>query len=251
MPSKIFPEMRGRPVKDVPAVILPLLVSMLALQIGWGMVQAPPVASPVILAAPPPPERLRLYALGDPVALSRPLMLRLQSFDNQPGVSIPYRQLDYQTVRAWLEAILMLDEHSHYPLFAASHLYSGVPDGARQRLMLDFVHRKYLEDPAKRWPAMTHVVYIARHRLRDLSLALRYARALTDHAREPGMPIWASQMQAWVLEDMGESEAAQILLGGLIGNGAVRDPRELAFLKQRLRLMEKNPAPQPDRPSLK
>lgn len=250
MPPIIFSRERGRPVGDVPAVIPLLLALLLALQIGWRMAQAPPLASPVALAAPPPPARLRLYALGDPVALSRPLMLRLQVFDNQPGISIPYLQLDYQAVRAWLEAILALDGRSHYPLFAASRLYSGVPDAARQRLMLDFVYRNYLEDPLGRWPAMTHAVFVARHRLRDLPLALRYARALTDHAHEPGMPWWASQMQAWVLEDMGEREAAQILLGGLIEHGASRDPRELAFLKRRLHLMDKNPAPPADRSSL-
>lgn len=165
-------------------------------------------------------------------------MLWLQAFDNQPGISIPYRELDYQTVIAWLEEILALDARGQYPLFAASRLYSEVPDEARQRMMLEFVFRKFLEDPDRRWPALAHAVYMAKHRLQDLPLALRYARALTDHVTATNVPFRARQMQYWVLEDLGELEDARILLGGLLDSGTIKDPHELMFLRQRLQELE-------------
>ncbi len=36
-------------------------------------------------------------------------------------------------------------------------------------------------------------------------------------------------MDIFVLEDMGETEAAQIVIGGLLENGQVTDPHEFRF----------------------
>ena len=44
------------------------------------------------------------------------MTLYLQAFDNQPGVSIPFRDLDYRRVTQWLETILALDAAGQYPL---------------------------------------------------------------------------------------------------------------------------------------
>ena len=37
-----------------------------------------------------------------------------------------------------------------------------------------------------------------------------------------------------VLEDMGELEAARVLIGGLLHDGRLRDAHEIRFLEQRL-----------------
>ena len=233
-----FTQAKNRPLKDVPIVVLVLLAVTLALQIVWHVTRPPRIATTSALPAPSPPVTLQMFSLGDRIALSKMLMLRLQAFDNQPGISIPYRDLDYQTVCAWLDEILALDGRGQYPLFAASRLYSEVPDKARQRLMLEFVYRKFLADPDRRWPALAHAVYMARHRLQDLPLALRYARALTGHVTSANVPYWVRQMQAWLLEDMGELEDARILLGGLVESGTIKDPHELLFLRRRLQRLE-------------
>ena len=52
------------------------------------------------------------------------------------------------------------------------------------------------------------------------------------------MPLWAKQMEIFILEDMNELEAAKIMLGGLLQSGTVRDPAELRFLKERLDELE-------------
>lgn len=166
-------------------------------------------------------------------------MLWLQSFDYQPGISIPLRELDYARLVDWLRAILTLDPSSHYPLLAASRLYAEVPDPERQRRVLRFVYESFLEAPNDRWQWLAHAVFVARHRLRDLDLALAYARALaerTDPARVPG---WARQMRIFVLEERGELEAAKVLLGGLIDSGEVKDEAELRFLHRRLDQIER------------
>ena len=98
--------------------------------------------------------------------------------------------------------------------------------------MLDFVHRAFLDDPATRWPWLAHGAIVARHRLKDPQLALRYAEDLSAHAgRAAG---WARQMRIFLLDDLGEKEQAQILLGALLESGEVSDAGELHFLAARL-----------------
>jgi hypothetical protein len=112
----------------------------------------------------------------------------------------------------------------------ASELYAQVPDAARIRTMLDFVHRAYLDDPQGRWRWLAHAAIMAKHRLHDLPLALQYAREIAAHS--PDAPAWARQMQIFVLEDMGEFQAAQIFLGGLLASGTVTDRHEQILLQE-------------------
>ncbi len=232
-----------RPVQQVPGVTLAVLLLGLVLQLGWHHSLPPAQASADELPGTPATGLLTIASLGDPVALSKFLNLWLQVFDNQPGISIPFRELDYHKVRGWLQASLDLDPAGHYPLLAAARLYSEVPDPDRQRLMLDFIYKKFLESPNTRWRWLAHSVLIARHRLEDLPLALKYAKALADKATGARVPHWAQQMDIFVLEDMGETEAAQIVIGGLLANGQVTDPHEFRFLSGQLeRLQGKAPA---------
>ena len=230
---------RERSWKVVPKGVLAAMGLALALQIGWHALQPPPVAVAEDLSAPPPQLVLRASSLGDPVFLSYALLLRLQAFDNQPGLSIPFRDLDYSKVIDWLDASLDLDSASQYPLLLAATVYAQVPDDQKRRAMLDFVFRRFFDDPTHRWPWLAHASVMARHRLDDLPLALKFAQALADHSSDPSVPSWARQMHIFLREDMGEHEAAKILLGGLLASGTVQDPHEIAFLMERLDALDR------------
>ncbi|MDP2241541.1 MAG: hypothetical protein Q8K18_15440 [Burkholderiales bacterium] len=221
-----------RAISQVPRPALILLAAALALQIGWQALQPKPVARAETLAAPAPLPVLNAVSLGEPIALAQWLTLYLQAFDNQPGISIPFMDLDYPRVIRWLDTILGLDPLTEYPLMIAAQLYAQVPVEAKQRLMFDFVHRKFLEDPDRRWRWLAQCAILAKHRLNDRALALQYAEDITRHARAASG--WARQMRIFILEDMGEVESATVLLGGLLAGGEVTDPREIHFLTQRL-----------------
>ena len=216
----------------MPWPITLVLAAALCIQIAWQAATPQPVARAAALGAPPPAPSLRVAALGDPIALGSALSLYLQAFDNQPGISVPYRELDYAAVEAWLDAALALDPRGQYPLMMAAHLYGQVSDAPRQRIMLDFVHRKFLEDPNRRWRWLAHAALVAKHGLHDTPLALRYADDIARHAGSA--QSWARQMRIFILEDMGEREAATVLLGGLLASGEVTDPAEVRFLTERL-----------------
>nr|VFJ94545.1 MAG: hypothetical protein BECKH772A_GA0070896_100735 [Candidatus Kentron sp. H]VFJ95528.1 MAG: hypothetical protein BECKH772B_GA0070898_100775 [Candidatus Kentron sp. H]VFK01772.1 MAG: hypothetical protein BECKH772C_GA0070978_100725 [Candidatus Kentron sp. H] len=161
-------------------------------------------------------------------------MLWLQAFDNQPGMSIPFRALDYDRIREWLARILALDPRGQYPLLVASRLYAQVPVPDKQRAMLAFVYERFFDDPNRRWPWLAHGVILARYRLNDLSLALKYATALTNHATDPHVPYWVRGMTITLLEEMGEIESARVLIGKLIKHGTLTDSNEIRFLERGL-----------------
>lgn len=224
-----------RTVSQVPKPVLGLLVVSFCLQVAWQALQPKPSARAEALPALAMPAVLKVLSLDEPIAAAQLLTLYLQAFDNQPGISIPFRDLDYPQVASWLDTILALDPAGQYPLLMASQLYAQVPVESKQRLMLEFVHRKFLEDPNRRWRWLAHSTIMAKHRLKDQALAFRYAQDLARFSR--AAPSWARQMHIFILEDMGEVESATIVLGGLLASGQVSDPQEIHFLTQRLEQM--------------
>lgn len=170
--------------------------------------------------------------------MSRVAMLYLQAFDLGGGNATPYQRLDYDRLVGWLRAILALDPLSEYPLFSAARLYAEVPDPVRSRVALEFVYEEFLKDPNRRWQWLAHAALLAKHRLGDLPLARRYASALERHTTAANVPLWARQMEVFILEDMNELEAARIMLGGLLASGELQDPAEARFLQRRLEALE-------------
>jgi hypothetical protein len=230
-----------RSLGAVPRGILWLLAAALAAQLWWHAQGPQPEARAADLPPAPHAGVLRTASFGEPVAAAQMLLLYLQAFDNQPGISLPFANLDYPRVMAWLEAALRLDNRTGYPLMMASQLYGQVPDPAKQRAMCDFVHARFLEAPDLRWRWLAHCAIMAKHRLHDPGLALRYAADITRHAG--GASGWARQMQVFILEDLGETESARVLLGGLLANDEVQDPAELHFLTERLKALEMSKKP--------
>jgi hypothetical protein len=225
-----------RTIGEVPRWVLVLLVTTFCAQVTWQALQPRPNARAEALGAPPAPALLRPLALGEPIALAQLLTLYLQAFDNQPGVSVPFLELDYARITAWLATILELDPVGQYPLLMAAQIYPQVPDEAKQRRMCQFVREQFDRDPNRRWRWLAHCAIMAKHRLRDVRLALSYAEAITQGASHASG--WARQMRIFILEDLGETEAAKVLLGGLLASGEVADPREIQFLMKRLKELE-------------
>lgn len=212
--------------RAAPTWVVALVAAALGAQLAWHAGSGPSHAGSEALPPAPRAAALRLASFGETPAAARLSMLYLQAFD--------LRTLDYSRLTAWLRALLELDPRGPYPLFTAARVYAEIPDPARSRLMLEFVYEQFLLDPNRRWPWLAHAALLAKHRLHDLPLARRYAAAIDRHTTAADVPLWARQMEIFILEDMNEIEAARIMLGGLLASGKITDPAEAAFLKQRL-----------------
>jgi hypothetical protein len=225
-----------RPLSRIPHAVIALLIAALLLQVTWHAQRAPSIAAAPPLPPAPSMPALKLASLGEPIALSKLLMLYVQGRDEQA-----WRALDYGRLRDWLGDALDLDPRSQAPLLAASEVYGAVNDPQRVRVMLDFVYQRFGEDPNRRWPWLAHAVLVARHRLHDPPLARRYAQALRTEARGPDVPAWAHQLELFILDDMGQRDSERALIGAMLHNGQVSDPRELRFLARRLDALDAQP----------
>lgn len=230
----MFQSNSQRSLRSVPIWIWLLLFASTLVQFAYHAILPKAAASAENLGRPYSNEVLQIQSLGEPITLGKTVMLWLQSFDNQPGISVPFTSLDYDHVTAWLDSSLTLDPKAQYPLLAAARLYAEVPDPRRQRQMLDFVFERFSADPERRWPWLAHAAVVAKHRLHDSALALKYARALADTSITAPIPSWARHMDLILLEEAGERETVKILIGGLIASGKLASPQELHFWEQRL-----------------
>ena len=229
-----------KPLSSVPLIVSVLIAVMLACQIVFHYFLPAKQVFAESLSEPPALEFLHLYSLGDAVASSKFEMLSLQAFDNQSGISLSFRDLDYHALTAWLGSILTLDPQSQYPLLSASRVYGNVADTERQRIIIQFVAEEFRKDPEQRWPWLAHAIYLAKHKLKDLPLALELAQTLRQYAKQA--PPWARQMEIFLMDDMGETEAVKVLIGGLLESGRITDENELRFLLYRLQLIEEREA---------
>lgn len=223
----------------VPAAVLALLAVALAAQVAWQTARRADASAASDLPPPPSVQALRLASLGEPAALARLTMVWLQAFDSRSDNAIPYQRLDYTRLVGWLRAVLATDPRSEYPLFMAARVYAENPDPSKMRQVLEFIADEFVADPLRRWPALAHAALLAKHRLHDLALARRYAAAIQRLADDDSVPLWARQMETFILEDMNELEAARVMLGGLLAAGRIRDPGERRFLQQRLEALER------------
>ena len=228
-----------RPLRAVPAWLWGLLAAALAAQLA--LHAATPRSGDRAEDLPPAPSAavLRLASFGEPEALARIVMLYLQAFDLGGNNSLPYRRLDYGRLIGWLKSIVALDPRSQYPLFCAARVYADTPDPTRMRQMLEFIYGEFFADPNRRWPWLAEAALLAKHELKDLPLARRYAAAIDRYTTAPDVPLWARQMEIFILEDMNELDAARIMLGGLLASGKITDPGELRLLRRRLEELER------------
>jgi len=228
---------KDRPVRDVPRPVKVLLILSLGLQLLWHSMQDPVVARAEDLAAPLSARTYVMSSFGEPIAAAKFLNLWLQAFDNQPGASISFHQLDYHRLTQWLDTILELDERGHYPMLVAARVYGSIKDVEKQRIMMEYIFFKFNEDPDKYWRWLAHAVITAKHEIRDFDLALKYANALAEQTGS-SVPYWAKDMKIIVLEDMGEVDAAKGLVKALIDSGEITDPYELKFLVDKIAVLE-------------
>lgn len=228
-----------RPLGSVPAGIWIALAACGALQVAGVALRGAPAPAAEDLPVAPRPAVLRAVALGEQAALARMTMLYLQAFDSSGANRTAYRNLDYGRLLGWLRAVLFVDPRSEYALFSTARVYAENADPAKSRAALEFLHEAFLQDPDTRWPWLAHAALLAKHRLKDLALARRFAADIDRRTTSEKVPDWARQMEVFILEDMNELEAAKVLLGGMLAAGRVRDPAERRFLELKLEDLER------------
>lgn len=232
---RLFVAEEYKPLRSVSPWLWLLTIGAFAGQIAFHYYLPPPASQAVALETPPSDAVFRLSALGEPTTLAKLLAMRIQAFDNQPGISIPFREMDYDIIGEWLDRIVALDERAEYPHFLMAKIYSAVNDNERRRIAAEWTRRQFLKMPAARWEWMAYVTNMAKHVIKDDALALTLARELRENiSPDDDVPGWTRQMEIFFLENQDEFSAAAAMLEHQLESGEVREPQEFQFLSERL-----------------
>ena len=186
------------------------------------------------LSKPANAELYHSLAMGSDRLWSYLLLLKLQLHDNQKGRHVNYRQLDYQVLSQWLKTLSQLNPQSDYPAFLASRVYSQVDDPQKIRKMIDLIDDLFQRNPQQHWRRMTEACLLAKHRLKDLNLALQLAQKVAALPDTFKLPFWARDMQLVLLDELNQNESAQLLISSLLQSGTIKDRDEIHFLQHRL-----------------
>jgi len=176
----------------------------------------------------------RDMAMGSEQLLGYMLAIRLQLHDNQAGQHFGYRRIDYDVLVDWLERITVISPDTEYPMLLASRVYSQTRDPDRSRKMLEFIERRFGDDPQRHWRRLAEGSVIAKHRLGDLKLALQMAEKLALQPAHIVMPQWARDIRFLLLAELNELESAIVIIEAMLKSNAVSDPDEKRFLEEKL-----------------
>lgn len=171
---------------------------------------------------------VQALSLGDPQFYFRVLGLDIQNAGDGYGHFTALKEYDYAALSRWFSLLDELDNQSNFIPAMASYYYAQTPKAEDTRYIVDYLVKHYAHDPAKKWWWLVQAKYLADHRLNDKPLALKIAYMLAD---APGdLPVWARQMPAFVLEDMGEKEEALAIIQGILNSAENLSEGELNFM---------------------
>ena len=210
---------------------LAFLAFVLAAQVlvGYGLLDRR--AASEALAPPPSHDVALASALGDGEFFFRKGVLMLANIGVSGGVLVPMKELDYADLTGWFSLLDSFDARSMAVPYLASYWYGFTPNTADSRHVIDYLLARAAIDPQEGWRWRVQAMFLAKHRLEDLDLALAIAQDLAGRD-DPRAPFWVAHMPAFILNDMGESEAALILLGGIMESKPDMTDDERAILSE-------------------
>jgi hypothetical protein len=224
-----------RPVLSLPAPLLLAFLALMGIQIWYHHVnQLRFETSYNPLGQPFDAATYRSISMGSEQLFGYLLAIRLQLHDSQAGKHFVYSQIDYGTLIDWLDQITLVSPGTEYPMLLASRIYTTTRDEPRLRLILGFIERRFDDDPQSHWRRLVEASLIAKHKLKDMDLALRLAAKVSAQPAYVKIPNWARDFQFLLLAELNELESAIAIIEALLQTEAVKDPDEKRFLQGKL-----------------
>lgn len=224
-----------RPLLRLPRPLLVAFIILLLCQLAYHhRAQRQMEATYRGLTSPLSVATYRGIAMGSEQLLGYLLALKLQLHDNQAGRHFRYSLIDYGILIEWLDHITEISQGTEYPMLLAARVYSSTGDNNRLRQILGFIERHFDDDPQKHWRRLAEACLLAKHKLGDLELALRFAERLARQPASVKMPPWARDFHFLLLADLNELEAAIAIIQAMLETDAIDDPDEQRFLREKL-----------------
>ncbi len=172
----------------------------------------------------------KALAMGDGQFLYRAATFVLQNMGDEGGRTTPLKDYDYRRLGQWFFLLDRFDPVSEFLPVLVGYYYSQSQNPDDVRIVISFLAHIAIRDPDRNWRWMAHAIYLARHRVEDMNLALSLAYRMAA-IKSPGIPVWAQQMPAFVLAAVGEKEAARDLMEAIMDSQIELEPSEIEFMR--------------------
>lgn len=183
---------------------------------------------------PPVPSKsgAMMMLLGDEQFSYRFGAITLQNLGDGGGRVTPIKDYDFSKLGKWFWLLHGLDPASEHVPFAAAFYFGGTSDPAQVAVVVDYLGKIGANPAGEKWRWLAHAAYLARHRMKDMQLALDLAYQLSRMRPLQGeLPLWAKQLPAFILKEQGEKESAKELISSLLMNEKNPNPNEVNFMK--------------------
>lgn len=183
---------------------------------------------------PPVPSKNGALAmsLGDTELSFRLGALALQGLGDGGGRTARMTDYDYKKLDSWFWLLYQLDPASdHVPLLAA-YYFSSTPRKEDIAILVNYLGTVGQIPYGNKWRWLAQAVLLARHKMKDLDVALDLAYKLSK--MEPigdTLPHWARQMPAFVLAAKGDKEDARKLIEEMLLTSENFHRNEVNFMK--------------------
>lgn len=176
-----------------------------------------------------PGERtVRALSFGDEEAFFRMLSLNIQNSGDTFGRFTALYKYDYNKLYHWFRLLDGLNNQSNYLPAMATYYFSQTQNPADVRYIVDYLDEYTDGRPKDKWWWVVQGVYLAMHKMHDNNRA----EALADRLRGVrGIPIWAQQMPAFVMENKGEFGDALVIIQDILKHPDDFTSGELNFMK--------------------
>jgi len=156
-------------------------------------------------------------AFGDDQLYFRVQALNLQFMGDSWGRSTPLKDYDYKLVYRWMSFLDQFDPKSSFLPSSAAYYYSKTQRPSDVTYLLDYLEERSFKNPEDNWWWLSQSIYLANSILGDKQRAIKIAAVLRGVKKED-LPIWARQMEAFLREDLGETEQAADIMCDAIRN---------------------------------
>lgn len=168
--------------------------------VKWGNVPPVPKANSLIMGF-----------LGDQQLAFRVSAMALQNYGSI-GQTESLKNYNYDMLGKWFSLLDTLDPKASFVPYLAAYYYGAVPDASKLKPVISYLEVVGMRPGEGHWRWLAEAAYLARHRMHDMDNALRIARELGSIYDPQKMPNWTRNMEPMLTADMGDKQAAYILM---------------------------------------
>jgi hypothetical protein len=181
-----------------------------------------------IVPEPASAEELQLLSFGDSQLLFRIMGFRLNNTGDTFGRFSKLSEYNMENIHHWFSKLDALDGRANHLPAMAAYYFSQTQNKPDVIHLVDYLYEHSYHRPQEKWWWLTQAVYMAIHKLKDDTLALKIAKPLEG---VKGIPYWAQQMPAFVHEKRGEFEDASIIMQNILKDDPNLTQGELNYIQ--------------------